>query len=365
MSQQSKPTKIEDVAQKANVSIMSVSRAIRGVEGVSEKKRAEILKIARQMKYMPNSAARSLAVANSNLIGISLPTFAADVFAEILNGMRQTFDTAGYSSVIDTTEYDSTAELNWIRRLLSWQPAAIILTGTDHHPETRELLKASPIPVLEIWDHTDDPIDICVGIDHFEAGRLIGEHAIEMGYQRPAFVSTPRGHDKRADARLAGIRHVFSQQRSTPVLASRPLLGNAFVTGFEGTKTLLAEHAPDIICYLNDHMAFGGLMCCQAQGLSVPEDIGVVGFNGLDLGSVLPIKLTTVRTLRRLMGITGARNLLARINGVPTEQSIVLPLELQPGQTTRPQTDDDRLKDQASGQTLSVHRWADAGLQNL
>lgn len=333
---------------------MSVSRAIRGVEGVSEKKRAEILKIARQMKYMPNSAARSLAVANSNLIGISLPTFAADVFAEILNGMRQTFDTAGYSSVIDTTEYDSEAELNWVRRLLSWQPAAIILTGTDHHPETRELLKASPIPVLEIWDHTDDPIDICVGINHFTAGQLIGEHAVAMGYQRPAFVSTPHGHDKRADARLDGVRHVFSQQRSAPVIAARPPLGNAFVTGFNGTQNLLADHAPDVICYLNDHMAFGGLMCCQAKGLSVPEDVGIIGFNGLDIGSVLPIKLTTVRTLRRLMGITGARNLLARINGVPTEQCKVLPLELIPGQTTRPQTDNDRLSDRSAVKALAA-----------
>ncbi|WP_298974190.1 LacI family DNA-binding transcriptional regulator [uncultured Roseobacter sp.] len=344
MSSQAKPTKIEDVARKADVSIMSVSRAIRGVEGVSEKKRAEILKIARQMKYMPNSAARSLAVANSNLIGISLPTFAGEVFAEILNGMRQTFDTAGYSSVIDTTEYNREAELNWVRRLLSWQPAAIILTGIDHHPETRELLKASPIPVLEIWDHTDDPIDICVGIDHFQAGRMIGEHAISLGYQRPAFVSTPRGHDKRADARLEGIRDVFAEQRSTPVIAERPALGNAFVTGFDGTASLLSDYAPDVICYLNDHMAFGGLMCCQAKGFSVPEDIGVIGFNALDLASVLPIKLTTVRTLRRLMGITGARNLLARINGVPTEQSKVLPLEFQAGQTTRLQTDNDRLR---------------------
>lgn len=356
MSRPSKPSKIEDVARRADVSIMSVSRAIRGVEGVSEKKRAEILKIARQMKYMPNSAARSLAVANSNLIGISLPTFAADVFAEILNGMRQTFDTAGYSSVIDTTEYNSESELNWVRRLLSWQPAAIILTGTDHHPETRELLRASPIPVLEIWDHTDDPIDICVGIDHFMAGQLIGEHAVSLGYQRPAFVSTPRGHDKRADARLEGIRRVFSQQRAAPVIAARPPLGNAFVTGFEGTKNLLADHAPDIICYLNDHMAFGGLMCCQAQGLSVPDDIGVVGFNGLDLGSVLPIKLTTVRTLRRLMGITGARQLLARINGVPTERITTLPLELQPGQTTRMQTDNDRLLPRSPDGATALYR---------
>ncbi|WP_300034691.1 LacI family DNA-binding transcriptional regulator [uncultured Roseobacter sp.] len=339
MPRRATPTKIEDVARRAGVSVMSVSRAIRGVEGVSEKTRADILKVARQMKYMPNSAARSLVVSNSNLIGISLPTFAGEVFADILNGMRQTFDSAGYSSVIDTTEYDPDAELSWVRRLLSWQPAAIILTGIDHHPETRELLRASPIPVLEIWDHTDDPIDICVGIDHFRAGQMIGEHAVSLGYRRPAFVSTPLGHDKRADARLEGLRSVFGPAGGADVAASRPSLGNAFVTGFDGTAKLLDADCPDIICYLNDHMAFGGLMCCQARGLSVPGDIGIVGFNGLDLATVLPMKLTTIRTQRRLMGITGARHLLARINGVPTPESTVLPLQFEAGQTTCDQID--------------------------
>ncbi len=337
MVKNAQPAKIEDVAARAGVSIMSVSRAIRGVDGVSEKTRREILKIARDMKYVPNSNARSLAVANSNLIGISLPTFAGEVFADILNGMRRTFDSAGYSSVIDTTEYNPEAELNWVRRLLSWQPAGIILTGLDHQPETVDLLRASPIPVLEIWDHTDTPIDICVGIDHYKAGQMIGEHAVSLGYRRPAFVSAPRGHDTRADARLAGLRDVFARARGAPVLSARPEASNSFATGFDGTAQLLDAGAPDIICYLNDHMAFGGLMCCQARGLSVPEDISIAGFNQLDLASVLPKRLTTVRTLRRLMGITGATNLLARINGVKVDRSKPLPLELIPGETTRPQ----------------------------
>ncbi|MEP2641087.1 LacI family DNA-binding transcriptional regulator [Roseobacter sp.] len=338
MSKKGATVKIEDVAARANVSIMSVSRAIRGVEGVSEKTRAKILKIARQMKYVPNSNARSLAVANSNLIGISLPTFAGEVFGDILSGMRRTFDLAGYSSVIDTTEYSPEAELNWVRRLLSWQPAAIILTGLDHKPETIDLLETAPIPVLEIWEHTDHPIDICVGVDHHKAGQMIGQHALDLGYRQPAFVSAPRGHDTRADARLAGLRDVFSRATSTAVLSARPASGNSFATGFEGTAALLDGDAPDIICYLNDHMAFGGLMCCQARGLSVPQDIGIAGFNELDLASVLPKKLTTIRTLRRQMGVTGATHLLARINGAQVERTKLQPLEMIPGETTRTQS---------------------------
>ncbi|MEM8690442.1 MAG: LacI family DNA-binding transcriptional regulator [Pseudomonadota bacterium] len=332
MPRKAQTATMADVAQRANVSLMTVSRAIRGVEGISEQKRVEILKIARQLKYVPNSAARSLAVANSNLIGISLPTFAGEVFADILNGMRRTFDSAGYSSVIDTTEYNPEAELDWVRRLLSWKPAAIILTGIDHHPEVREALRSAPIPVLEIWDQADDPIDVCVGIDHRAAGRVIGQHARDCGYEKPSFVSAPRGHDVRADARLQGIRDVFE---GVDVLTRRPELSDAFSTGFEGTRDLIFAAKPDVIFFLNDHMAFGGLMACQMAGASVPDDVGIVGFNGLDITGVLPIRLTTVRTPRRLMGITGARNLLARINGVTVQRSTILPIEFCPGETTR------------------------------
>jgi LacI family gluconate utilization system Gnt-I transcriptional repressor len=313
---------------------MTVSRALRGVEGVSERKRTEILKLARQMKYVPNSNARSLVVSNSNLIGISFPTFAAEVFAEILNGMRGTFDTAGYSSVIDTTDYSRTAELSWVKRLLSWQPAAIILTGIDHDNQTRELLRASKIPVLEIWDHTDDPIDACVGIDHFAAGQLIGQHAFELGYKAPAFVTTPSGHDIRADARREGVRSVYA---GTDVRTSRPPLDNAFLTGFVGTESLIADKSPDVIFYLNDHMAFGGLMACRKLGLSVPDQIGIIGFNGLDIIDVLPVKLTTVKTPRKTMGILGARAILARIHGIPAVPPQALPVEFVPGETTRQQ----------------------------
>lgn len=336
MAKRESPTKIEDIAAKANVSIMSVSRALRGVEGVSEKTRAEILRIARELKYVPNSNARSLVVQNSNLIGISFPTFAGEVFADILSGMRRIFDLAGYSSVIDTTEYDPEAELRWVRRLLSWQPAGIILTGTDHHSETYDLLRATPIPVLEIWDHTEDPIDICVGVNHFQAGQMIGHYAYDLGYRRPAFVSAAKGFDPRADARLAGVRAIYAKA-GIEVVSSRCTSGNSFVAGGEGTAQLLDHARPDVICYLNDHLAFGGMMCCQARGLNVPDDIGIIGFNQLGIASVLPIELTTFRTPRTLMGSTGARNLLARINGAKTQTSVSFPVEVCAGQTTRVQ----------------------------
>ena len=111
----------------------------------------------------------------------------------------------------------------------------------------------------------------------------------------------------------------------------------SFEAGMTGTLALLqsGEPRPDCICYLNDHMAFGGLATCERSGLRVPDDIGIAGFNGLGINAVLPRPLTTVLTPRLLMGSMGARMLLARIHGAKVERRVVVPAELFPGQTTR------------------------------
>ena len=328
--------RINEVAAAAGVSVMSVSRAMRGVEGVSAATRDRIIEVARQLKYVPNSSARALSVANADLIGISLPTFANDVFGDVLSGMRGTFEQAGYSSVIDTTEYDPDMELAWAERLLAWRPAAMILSGLDHHPALVTRLRERRVPTLEIWDHAPDPIDICVGIDHRAAGALIGEHVAELGYKRPAYVGAPPGRDRRADARVAGLRDVFGPLGRKLIVQgeSDP---NAFAAGALGTTRVL-EHAPDVIFYLNDNMAFGGMMICQQQGLDVPGDIGVAGYNALGITRVLPVQMTTVRTPRRAMGRVGARHLLARIKGVRPERSVALPVTIVEGATTRLQS---------------------------
>ncbi|MGL5734308.1 MAG: substrate-binding domain-containing protein, partial [Beijerinckiaceae bacterium] len=96
--------------------------------------------------------------------------------------------------------------------------------------------------------------------------------------------------------------------------------------------------APDVICYLNDHMAFGGMATCIKQGIAVPEDIGIAGFNDLEINAVLPLPITTVVTPRQQMGAIGARNLVARIHGAVVERSVVVPTHIREGRTTQAQS---------------------------
>lgn len=336
---------IKDIGKALGLSMMSVSRALRGVEGVSAETRGEILKAAKRMGYRPNRNARSLASSHSTLIGISLPTLFSDVFPEILAGMRATFDHAGFDTVIDTTDYNRGREADWVERMLDWNAAGLVLSGVDHAPDLCQRLSDLGIPTLEIWDTTPDPIDISVGVDHVDAGATLGRYLVGCGYRRPAFIGVPVGRDTRADKRLSGLRAAFAAAGIDAVIEQRMDRRAGFEGGALGTEAVLEApgERPDVLCYLNDHMAFGGLSACMRRGIAVPEALGIAGFNDLEINAVLPLPITTVATPRFQMGAIGARSLVARIHGAVVERSIVVPTQMREGRTTRPQGQDFRV----------------------
>lgn len=328
------PAKIEDVARAAGVSIMSVSRALRGVEGVSERTRKRIESEARRLGYQPSRLAGALTQENSTLIGVSVPTLYDVVFAEIFDGMRETFARAGLETVIETSEYDPAREEAFVARMARWNPAAVILTGVDHSEAVRRQLADARYPVMEIWDVSDEPIDLCVGIDHTQAGRDIGEAMAARGYRRPAYVASKTTADPRADQRRNGFAAAFKERTAADVMLILSDGPSQFEMGFDGALQAL-DAGVDLIYFLNDHLAFGGLMAAADRGVRCPEDIGIVGFNGLRLNHVLPRRLTTSVTPRRIMGATAARSLVARINGVAAQTVTRLPVKIEFGETTR------------------------------
>lgn len=331
--------RIEDVAAEAGVSIMTVSRAMRGVEGVSAAKRSEILRIAARLGYARNRVAGSLATSKSTLIGVSVPTLFDAVFAEIFDGMRGVFEKAGFQTVIDTSEYQPIREQKWIERVLAWKPAGIILSGLDHTENTTNLIRSTRTPTLEIWDHSADPIDLCVGIDHFKAGFDMGIYLAGLGYRRPAYIGTEPGRDSRAEQRFAGFCEGFQQNGVTVDPVIQICNTPSFEGGRVGARQALANGspAPDLLYFLNDHMAFGGMLECEASNLRVPEDIGIAGFNGLNINNVLHKQITTGITPRKEMGEQSARMLVCRILKVKTDSTLLLPVTHFAGQTTRTQ----------------------------
>lgn len=315
---------------------MSVSRALRGIEGVSIEMRERIIKAADDLGYQPNNNARSLAVSRSKLIGVSIPTLFDEVFADVLANARTGIERNGFDVIVETSAYDMETESAWIDRIMKWSPAGLILTGIDHVSTLKERILEAAIPVVEIWDYSDNPLDVCVGVNHFEVGYLAANHLLQAGYRNACLIGIAENRDPRAEKRFQGFYEIFSSLGDIDIrrISAEP----SFEAGHNTIMSLYEEGNNNFDCFffLNDHLAFGGLCALESLGIQIPSDVGIVGFNNLGINNVLNKKITTITTNRTKIGELTAQLLLARINGVDTPTSICVSVELCVGDTSRP-----------------------------
>lgn len=302
---------LADVAQRAEVSEITVSRVLRNKASVAEKTRERVLAVVRQMGYVPNRVAGTLASAGSNLIGVVLPSLSNIVFPDVLRGIHASLASSGYQPVVGVTDYDMDTEEELVASLLSWQPAAMIVSGLHHTDYTVAMLKRSGVRIAELMDIDATPLDIAVGMSHRQAGYDSALHLFQRGYRRFGYVGHDRKRDERAARRYEGFREGLQA-------VGLSLVGEAASDGPSSTQDgrdllarLLSEHRDlDVVVFSNDDMAVGGVFHCFAAGIRPREDLALFGFNGLDIGQALPQPLSTIRSHRFLIGQIAAEMIL-------------------------------------------------------
>lgn len=313
--QMRKPT-LDEVARRAGVSKMTASRALRNAGDVSRESAARVRAAAAELGYLPNLLALSLSARHTNLIGVVVPSMANIVYPEVVSGISAALEGTPMQAVFGISDYDETREHDIIRNMLSWQPAAMIVTGLDQPPQTLKLLKDAGIPIVQIMDVDGAPLDFNVGLSHTDAGAQMARRLVAAGRRRFAYVGSALGRDARATRRKRGFEAVLAEHglglRAEAVGdgISSTGLGKAL------TETLLAAgHDLDCIYYSNDDMAAGGLFACMERAIAVPGRLLIAGFNGLDLADALPVRIATARSPRRQMGRTAAEIALKAIAG--------------------------------------------------
>ena len=150
---------------------MTASRVLRGEGGYSEKTRDKVMAKVDLLGYLPNRLATVFAGdQTSTFVGVSIPDLGNEVFAQVLEGIDRKLGAFGHQTVLGLTQHTFEEEEAWIKTVLSWQPAGLILTGRSHSPRAMEMLRSAGIPVVEIWDLNSSPLDMSVGINHFDSG---------------------------------------------------------------------------------------------------------------------------------------------------------------------------------------------------
>ena len=315
-----RPLTLRDVSEASGVSEMTVSRVLRNRGDVSEATRAKVLEAAKTLGYVPNKIAGALASQRVNLVAVIIPSMRNMVFPEVMAGISAVLEDTELQPVVGVTDYEPEKEERVLYEMLSWRPSGVIIAGIEHTEASKAMMQASGIPVVEIMDTDGNPIDTAVGISHRRAGREMAKAILRAGYQKIGFLGTKMPLDYRARKRFEGFTEALAKGGVEVVEQEFYSGGSALAKGREMTQAIL-EREPelDFLYYSNDMIGAGGLLYLLEQGRDIPGDIGLAGFNGVELLQGLPRKLATMDACRADIGKKAAEIIASRVNDPTAE----------------------------------------------
>jgi len=316
-------TTIADVAARAEVSPITVSRALREPARVSEPLRRRIDDAVRALNYVPDLHARALASARTSVVGVLIPSITNVVFTDVLRGIHDRAEQTDLQVQFSNTRYSPVEEERLIELYLSQSPAAMIVVGIDQTPAAAKMLRAADLPIVQIMELGPDPFDMMVGLSQADAGRAMGEHLVSAGYRRIAFLAARL--DPRSNRRMAGYSAVMAEaglaDDSLMVQTKAP---SSVRVGCELLREIVTRR-PDVDAVFcnNDDVALGALFECQRLGIAVPERLALAGFNDFEWSAAAEPPITSVATERYEMGVAALDMIARTIAGVPPQEKVV------------------------------------------
>jgi LacI family gluconate utilization system Gnt-I transcriptional repressor len=307
--------RLSDVAAHAGVSAVTVSRALRKPEMVSQDVRHRIDAAVRELGYVPNALASALASARSQLIGAVVPSLTNGVFADYLRALHDVFLPRGFQVLVLNSRYSPAEEERAIATLLGHHVEAMVLAGIDQTERSRKLLEGAGIPVVQTMELTEQPIDINIGLSQIDAGAAATRYLLQLGHRRIAHIAARL--EPRARRRMEGYQHAMAEAGlDTEGLIAATADQSTVRLGAKQLGDLLARH-PDLeaIFCCNDDLALGALFECQRRGIRVPEDISIVGFNDLEFCAGACPSLSSVAIPRYAMAERAGEILLDMLRG--------------------------------------------------
>ncbi|MCY1316589.1 LacI family DNA-binding transcriptional regulator [Sinorhizobium sp. NFACC03] len=331
--------KIKDIAERAGVSVATVSRALSGSSLVTDETRKRIHELARELNYRPNVSARNLRTRRSMSVLLVVRDVGNPFYLEILKGVEATARAAGYAVLMGNTENDPDREVEYFNMLRDGHADGMILmTGKLPEPQPGESAAVSHLPIVVALEMIETAGFPHVQIDNSAAARSAVEHLIALGHRRIAHIAGPLP-EVMAMHRRDGYRAAMAAA-GLPIPEGYEVRGDYLLESGEACATALFDLAepPSAIFVANDEMAYGAIHALRRLGLDVPGDVSVVGFDDLYLSKAFYPPLTTVSQPRADIGRTAMSLLLDILSGddVAAAPAVVLPTALNIRGSTAP-----------------------------
>jgi LacI family transcriptional regulator len=304
---------IRDVARKAGVSPITVSRAFSGTHPVAEETRRKVLKVAEEMGYVPDLLARALVHKQSPIIGVVVLELVNPFFVHILDAVQAVTRQKDHMLLVSQSERQPDMERASVHQFRQMRVAGILITPATTEMGHLRLLEAEGTPVVVVarrWDDGD-----CVTVDDFAGGRIAGEHLVQLGHRKIGCVAHDELHNVAVQDRVQGFQHalreagcVFSPQctlhTKTLRMADAIQAADAFLD--------LPER-PTAVFVTADRLAIGFVHRLREKGLRVPGDVAVVGYDDIRYAEFMEVPLTTVALPKYEMGQQAAQLLFELI----------------------------------------------------
>jgi LacI family repressor for deo operon, udp, cdd, tsx, nupC, and nupG len=321
-------TSIKDVAREVSLSTATVSRALRGLPGVSDANRTRVTEAAQRLGYVPSPSAVGLASGHTRTVAVIVPHVTRWFFGEVVQGAEEVLRAAGYDLLLYNLAGEPAARHRVFQTgLLSKRVDAVLVLGLRPTPEEQRRLADLDRPVAIVGAAATGLYS--VSIDDELAARLATSHLVDLGHRRVGYVggSLDSLDFVAPSARLAGYRAVLCEH-GIPHHRDLEDIGDFTVAGgvAAATRLLARTDRPTAIFAASDEMAIGVLRAARDLGLGVPDDLSVVGIDDHELAGFFD--LTTVAQPVREQGRRGAERVLAELIGVRPPESEVLPVDL-------------------------------------
>ena len=288
----------KDIAKDLNLSIVTVSKVIRGHPDISSKTRKRVLARMKELNYQPNWAARSLLAGRTWTLGLVVPDLLHPFFAQIAKTLSAVVRKHGYNLVISSSEENPLLEQQEIERLLGRRVDVMLVASGQRGLDSFRRVEDVKIPLI-LLDRQVRGIEAnFVGVDDVLVGRLTTSHLVEQGCKRIAHIRGPEVST--ALGRLQGYKEALTSSGIVPPAGLVISIGSSGDHrgergGYEAAKKLLsAASQPDGIFCFNDPVALGAMRAIFDAGLKIPEDIAVVGCGNLSYSDFLRVPLSSV-----------------------------------------------------------------------
>lgn len=312
------PVRMKDIARELGLSIVTISKVLRGHPDISEETRILVQKRIEELNYQPNLAARALITGRSSTIGLVVPDLLHPFFAQIAKGVSAGVRGQGYNLMITSSEEDPELERQEIEQLMARRVDAMVIASAQWTVESFRRIEGRGIPYILIDRRFAGLAANFVGVDDEAVGLLATSHLIEQGCRNIAHIRGPE--TSTALGRLEGYKRALSANGRAPIPDHIISIGTSGDDrgepgGYEACKKLLSVNPrPDGIFCFNDPIALGVMRAILDAGLRIPEDIAVVGCGNVLYSDFLRVPLTSVDQDSLEIGRQAAELALSLVN---------------------------------------------------